>query len=142
MVSPGVCADQEGPFYRYIGPNWLWDKQFSILHFWLGRYITVVTPLLALMTDQEGEISSNFKDLTAAHLEPDVDSNEVLQRVREGDLQIVFVTPESYIANLAVWSADRPFFNAHFGAIVIDEAQDLVLVDNEFRHDFAKMELR
>jgi ATP-dependent DNA helicase RecQ len=112
---------------------------FSLLSFWLRKCVMVVTPLLSLMADQEDKLANNFNDLKAAHLGPDVDSNVVREQVEKGEIRIVFVTPESYMTNLVVWSVEKPFFNQYFGAIVIDEAHDLVLVDSNFRPDFLRL---
>ena len=109
---------------------------FSLLPFCLGKCVMVVTPLLSLMADQVDKIDSNFNDLTATSLGPDMDSNAVRARVENGEVKIVLVTPESYVANLAAWSVDKPFFNKYFGAIVFDEGHDYVLIDRDFRPDF------
>ena len=110
---------------------------FSLLSQWLGKCVFVIIPLLALMSDQLEKITKFFH-LTAAHLGEGVNSYDVFERVKRGEVDILFATPETYTAH-PEWAADRSLFNKYFCAFCIDEAQDVVITDYEFRKNFISM---
>ena len=97
-----------------------------------GRCALVVSPLVALMHDQVG--SARRRGVTAALIESGMSEDaraDVLSRVRQGRLELLYVSPEG-LPRLARDMAG----SGAFGLFAVDEAHCISQWGHDFRPDY------
>ncbi len=98
--------------------------------------VLVISPLIALMQDQE--LKAKQLGLEASHLSSNLDFDERekrLRQIRSGRFHVVFVTPERLQKeNFAQAVSDRALV-----LLAVDEAHCVVQWGHDFRPDYAKI---
>lgn len=99
-----------------------------------GALTVVISPLVALMADQVRGMEKKGIDSCAAFngLQPMPERNEVLDRVRLGDVAILIISPEQ----LRNRSLRKTLEQREIGAWVLDEAHCLAKWGHAFRPDY------
>jgi ATP-dependent DNA helicase RecQ len=92
-----------------------------------GLTVLVVSPLIALMEDQTQRLRS--LDITAEFVS-EGNENELFQRVMDGQLSVLYITPEK----LSIWK--KPFGMLVKGGFIMGVAIDEAHCISSWGHDF------
>ena len=111
---------------------------FTLLPKFLGMAVLVISPLLGLIEDTLNNINDKYTNIRAIQLGSETVLSQLQRDIDNGSVDVVLATPESYLARPTL-NSSTALHNKLFGAVVIDEAQDIVLVESTFRGDFVKM---
>ncbi|MGD9572038.1 MAG: RecQ family ATP-dependent DNA helicase [Thermoleophilia bacterium] len=102
----------------------------------LGGLTVVVSPLIALMTDQLAGLRRAGVPAAALHSGlPDDEQREALARARSGDLSLLYVAPERFHSA----AFRRALAEASVALLVIDEAHCVSEWGHEFRPDYRRV---
>ncbi|XP_065907595.1 ATP-dependent DNA helicase RecQ-like [Dysidea avara] len=86
-----------------------------------GSIAVVVSPLISLMMDQRQKIAS--KGLSVEFVGEAQTDDNAIRRVIDGDIQLVYISPESLLENRCFWTMFRkPVYQDKMVAFVVDEA--------------------
>lgn len=93
----------------------------------------IVSPLLALMEDQVNNLQPLYKQVAALNSNKSAaESSEILQRVQEGEINILYLAPELLLSH----SMNSLVGTRRVGLVVIDEAHTVTTWGRDFRVDY------
>jgi len=81
----------------------------------------VVSPLISLMMDQRQKITP--RGLLVEFVGEAQTDDNAIKRVMDGDIQLVYISPESLLENRRFWSMfQKPIYQDKMVAFIVDEA--------------------
>ena len=103
-----------------------------------GSIIVCISPLTSLMMDQRGKYAP--KGLSSEFVGGEQTDPLVAKKVVKGEIQLVFITPESIIENILFRNMllSKPYIEK-LVALVVDEAHCVKLWGDKFRTVFAEI---
>ena len=117
------------------GKSLIYQLTAKILKRDLDRLTVVITPLKALMEDQVNGLIERYFENGAAFLNSDLsfdEKSELTQRVRKGEITILYVSPETFVGN----SLSSIIGERSIGLLVVDEAHLVTTWGKTFRVDY------
>ena len=116
-ILPIVFDKMRGKFVAYIPPL----KVLPCTIGCEGSIVVCISPLASIMIDQQEKFIS--KGITAEYVGKVQEDPQVVGRVLKGQLQLLFISPESLLNNSKYRSMLLiPRYYEHLVAVVIDEA--------------------
>ena len=97
----------------------------------------VVSPLLALMTDQVDALLANGIPAAAINSEhSDSENREIIENVYRGNIKLLYISPEKLVSELEQWSRDMKI-----SLIAIDEAHCISQWGHDFRPEYTQLKV-
>ncbi|MCL4119783.1 UNVERIFIED_CONTAM: hypothetical protein GTU68_059980 [Idotea baltica] len=98
----------------------------------------VISPLISLMKDQVEALQANGVEAAALNSSlTEVENNAVIQKIRNGILKLLYVSPEKAVSNSFLNFISKQ----NVSLIAIDEAHCVSVWGNDFRPEYAKLHL-
>lgn len=95
----------------------------------------VVSPLLALMTDQVSALQSNGIPAAAVNSQQTEDYNrQIIENVYSGIIKLLYISPEKLLAEMGYWAS-----NMKINLIAIDEAHCISQWGHDFRPEYTQL---
>jgi len=119
-----------------------WGKSltyFLPLLFWTDRIIVIISPLKALMNEQQGKLQQANINSIAIHGD-NIPPSNLEDRLSAGEYRAVFMTPElatNIIRFPRLWNMDG--WKSKLLAVIVDEAHCIHTWGPSFRHAYTKI---